>query len=171
MEGRDGGGAVLRLIHSGIQGEDWEAEYHSHGWDGFLQNLRRYFDHFRGLPGHNVSIIAFSNLDKDGIWERFDRALDIRRPVAVGDAVRLTPAGPAPIDGVAEVVQDGLLGIRSDRGFHLFSGDGAWGMVNIHQQLYGHDIDDDEIRDAWQQWADEQFPPSEFTPPEGMAMP
>lgn len=161
VEGRDGGGAVLRVIHSGIVGEDWEAEYHSHGWDGFLENLRRYYDHFRGLPPANVSVIAFSNLDKVGIWERFDRALGIERPVAVGDTVTLTPEGMEPIEAVVELSVNGILGLRSDRGWHQFSGDGAWGMVNVLHYLYGEGIDRDAETAAWQRWADQLFPPSE----------
>lgn len=165
VEGRDGGGAVLRLIHSGITGEDWEAEYHSRGWDGFLANLRRYFDHFRGLPPATVSIIAFTNLDMAGIWERFYSALGLERPPAVGDRVTLRPDGPDPISGVVEVAEAGELGVRSDRGAHFFSGDGAWNMVTVVHYLYGEGIDRDAATAQWQSWADRLFPPSEFTPP------
>lgn len=166
VEGRDGGGAVLRLIHSGITGEDWEAEYHSHGWDGFLANLRRYFDHFRGLPPATVSIIAFSDLDKDGIWALFDSALGIDRQLAVGDTVRLTPDGLDPIDGVVVVAEPGNLGIRSDRGVHFFSGDGAWGMVTVTHYYYGEGLDRDALTAGWQRWTDSLFPPS-AAPTEG----
>lgn len=170
VEGRDGGGAVLRLIHSGIQGEDWEAEYHSHGWDGFLRNLQRYYEHFRGRPPANVSVIAFSALDKDGIWERFDRALGIQRPVEVGDTITLAPEGMDPITGEVELSLEAILGVRSERGWHMFSGDGAWGMINVLHYLYGEGIDADAETAAWQRWADGLFPPSE-APTEGTPMP
>ncbi|MGN7156754.1 SRPBCC family protein [Dietzia cercidiphylli] len=165
VEGRDGGGAVLRLIHSGITGEDWEAEYHSHGWDGFLANLRRYFDHFRGLPPATVSIIAFSDLDKDGIWARFNDALGIDRQPAVGDTVHLTPDGLDPIDGVVEVAEPGNLGIRSNSGAHFFSGDGAWGMVTVVHYYFGDEFDRDVLTAGWQRWADSLFPPPAAAPP------
>ena len=29
IESRDGGGAVVRVVHSGLLGEDWEAEYNA----------------------------------------------------------------------------------------------------------------------------------------------
>ena len=53
VEGRDGGGTVLRFVQSGFLEEGWEDEYSSldTGWDLFFGNLRHYF---AGEPLTNV---------------------------------------------------------------------------------------------------------------------
>lgn len=166
VEGRDGGGTVLRLVQSGITGEDWEMEYHSRGWDGFFANLRRYFTHFRGFRVANVLAMNFTNLDKDGIWTAFHSALGTRPTLAVGDTVRLEPAGLDPIEGIVEVHEAGVLGVRSAHGVHFFSGDGAWGMVTLNHYLYGTDVDRESLTTVWQGWLDGLFPPSAYQPPQ-----
>lgn len=46
VEGRDGGGTVLRFVQSGFLDGGWEGEYDSldRGWDLFFHNLRSYLD-------------------------------------------------------------------------------------------------------------------------------
>ena len=63
VEGRDGGGTVLRFVQSGFLDEGWEDEYSSldNGWDLFFGNLRSYLAHFAGQPVHNVVTMAFTD--------------------------------------------------------------------------------------------------------------
>ena len=53
VEGRDGGGTVLRFVQSGFLDEGWEDEYSSldKGWDLFFGNLRSYLDALRRAAG------------------------------------------------------------------------------------------------------------------------
>jgi hypothetical protein len=48
IESRDGGGAVVRVVHSGLLGEDWEAEYNalSVGDHAYMTKLAVYLKHF-----------------------------------------------------------------------------------------------------------------------------
>lgn len=160
IEGREGGGTVLRLVQSGFTGEDWEAEYHSKGWDLFLHNLAQYFEHFAGLPVVNVLVMGFTELDRDTVWARFHRALGVDAGVAVGDRVHLAPEGVEPITGTVDVSASGILGIRTDNALYRFGGHGAdaWGMVNAFHYLYGVDVDRAERTAAWQAWLDRLFP-------------
>ena len=52
IEGRDDGTCVLRLVQSGVLGDDWETEYDAlgKGWDMCLHQLAQYLGHFRGRP-------------------------------------------------------------------------------------------------------------------------
>ena len=53
IEARDGGKAILRFVHSGVMGDDWNDEYQSitsGGWDMYLYTLAQYHRHFAGLP-------------------------------------------------------------------------------------------------------------------------
>lgn len=162
VEGRDGGTTVLRLIHSGFGGEDWEAEYHSKGWDGFLHNLAQYFEHFAGLPVVNVVTMNFTDLGYEQVWATFRKALGIDGAVAAGDHVRLTPDGLEPMTGVVDVSERGILGVRTDDGLYRFGGEGAdaWGMVIGTHYLYGVEVDRAEATAAWQAWLDRLFPAS-----------
>ncbi|HEY6738455.1 MAG TPA: SRPBCC domain-containing protein [Actinopolymorphaceae bacterium] len=180
VEGRDGGGTVLRLVQSGFLGEDWEAEYHSKGWDLFLHNLSTYVTHFAGLPATGVVATVFTSADGATVWERFFDALGLRSEVAVGDAVdtgeplgtaetldareagTLAPALPEAISGVVDVTARGVLGIRSDHALYRFVGEGAdgFGMVSLTHYIYGVDLDRAERTAAWQAWLDGLFPRS-----------
>ncbi|MDV6012570.1 SRPBCC domain-containing protein [Haloechinothrix sp. LS1_15] len=163
VEASDGGSTVLRLVQSGLGGEDWEREYHSKGWDLFLYNLTQYLTHFRGQPVVNVLVMGFTPLDSVAVWERFRTALGIRADLAVGDRVELEPDGLDPIRGVVDVADHGLLGIRTDHALYRFGGEGAdaWGMVNAFHYFYGVDIDRAAATARWQAWLDRLFPPPE----------
>lgn len=162
VEGRDGGGTVLRLVQSGFLGDDWEAEYHSKGWDVFLHNLESYLAHFAGRPATGVVAMAFTSVDRATVWERFFHALDVRPEVAVGEKVSLAGTLPEPVSGVVDVRERGVLGIRTDHALYRFIGEGAdgLGMVSLTHYFYGVDLDRAERTAAWQAWLDGLFPPS-----------
>lgn len=159
VEARDGGSTVLRLVQSGFTGEDWEAEYHSKGWDSFFHNLREYLTHFAGLPVTNVLVTGFTGLDYDGVWQRFNGDLGVDSTVRTGDRVTLTPSGLDPISGIVDVCERGQLGVRSEHGLHRFSGEGvsAWGLLNVVHYFYGVRLDRAEATAAWQNWFDRLF--------------
>ena len=48
IESGDGGGTVVRFVHSGLLGDDWEAEYNgpSVGDRAYLKKLAVYLEHF-----------------------------------------------------------------------------------------------------------------------------
>src|SRR5256885_13042775 len=57
IEGRGQGTTVLRFVHSGMLGDDWEAEYDalSKGDQMYLEKLAGYLRHFRGrTSSHNL---------------------------------------------------------------------------------------------------------------------
>jgi uncharacterized protein YndB with AHSA1/START domain len=165
VEGRAGGGAVLRLVQSGFfDGDDWESEYKNvgKGWDLFLHNLAEYFHHFAGLPVVNVVAAGFTALDVEEVWTRYRRELGIDQAVTVGERVQLRPDGVEGIDGVVDVADRGVLGIRTDAGFYRFLGGGgdATRMVNVAHYFYGVDVDRARATAAWQGWLDRLFPAS-----------
>ncbi len=162
VEGRSQGSTVLRLMHSGFSGEDWEQQYEgtSRGWDLFLQNLASYFTYFRGKPVTNVVGMSFTTADGATVWAGFHDALGISPSVVVGDKVTLTPSGMPAIEGVVDVHEPGSLGVRSDLGLHRFGGFGAdvFGMVTVSHYFYGVSLDAAEATKAWQSWLTGLFP-------------
>lgn len=160
VEGRDGGGAVLRFVHSGFgEGADWDAEYDSFdaGWDLFLGNLRAYLAHFPGLPVRNAVTMTYTPGSAKEVWPVLHRALGLPGPPAVGDTVTLD--GPSPVAGVVDVAGDAFLGVRSEHGLHRVGAEGEAGCgVSVYHYFYGIDVDADALAAAWQAWLEERFP-------------
>ncbi len=116
VEGRQGGGTVLRFVQSGfLEGDDWDGEYDSFdaGWDMFFVNLRTYLAHFAGLPVHTVVTMAFTYGSAAEAWTVLYRGLGLPGHPAVGEQVTLRPKGPPPIAGVVDVATAEFVGLRS----------------------------------------------------------
>jgi uncharacterized protein YndB with AHSA1/START domain len=156
VEGRGQGGTVLRLVQSGVLGDDWEAEYDglSRGWDMYLHTLGQYLTHF---PGRTASTVfaaraLTSGADAAAGWARLERSLGLTGPVAAGERVRLTPDGPAPVEGVADYVAPGHLGVRTGGGFYRFN-QGVQGVLVVGHHLFGDD-DPRHTEATWRKWLD-----------------
>lgn len=161
IEGRDGGGTVLRFVQSGFLDEGWENEYSSYdiGWDLFFGNLRSYFSHFAGQPVHNVVTTTYTASSAADAWSTLYRALELTGRPALGDTVTLTPDGPAPITGVVDVATDQFLGVRSATGLHRIGAEGDDGCgISAYHYFYGDPVDTEAYTADWQAWLDKLFP-------------
>jgi uncharacterized protein YndB with AHSA1/START domain len=163
VEGRAGGGTVLRFVQSGfLDGTDWDGEYDSFdaGWDLFLLNLRSYLRHFAGLPVRNAVAMGYTTGGAREIWPALHRALGLTGHPAVGETVTLAPEGPAPITGVVDVANAEFLGVRSGEGLHRIGAEGEDGCgVSAYHYVYGRPIDADALTADWQAWLSRLFPP------------
>jgi uncharacterized protein YndB with AHSA1/START domain len=164
VEGRDGGGTVLRFVQSGfLDGADWDDEYDSFdaGWSLFLGNLRSYLRHFPGLPARNAVAMSYTAGKAREIWPEVHRALGLAGHPSVGDVVTLAPAGPAPITGVVDVANEEFLGVRSDHGLHRIGVEGEDGCgVSAYHYVYGRAVDTAALTADWQNWLAVLFPES-----------
>ncbi|BCK56582.1 SRPBCC family protein [Nocardia wallacei] len=154
VEGRADGATVLRLVQSGFFGDDWEAEYDGFGkgWDMFLHNLSEYLRYFRGLPVANVVATVFTSLSVEAVWRELIARLGA--DPALGDRVCLAPAGLETIEGVVDLRDKLLLGIRTEQGFYRFMADDRRRMVSSVQYFYGTPVDRESRTAAWQSWLD-----------------
>ncbi|MGW1105889.1 SRPBCC family protein [Streptomyces sp. NPDC002540] len=151
IEGRDGGSTVLRIVHSGVLGEDWQDEYDAlrRGWPFHLHTLREYLAHFPGRIGVPVFALAPSG-EQPGQQVRaaLIRGLSLPSPVAVGARAHAEPAGLPPVDGEVTWSDDERIEVRTADGlytFHHFPG-----VVLMFHHLFGPDTDGAEA--AWQHW-------------------
>jgi hypothetical protein len=78
-------------------------------------------------------------------WARVRAALG----VAVGDRVRLAPAGLEPVDGVVDLATHASLGVRTPDALHRFCGRGP-----AHHG-FAPGADADALGAAWQAWLDD----------------
>ncbi len=162
IEAREGGSTVLRFVHSGFLGDDWEAEYDAlrKGDPMYLHKLAQYVRYFSGRHGAPISGFAGLRPDKERVWELYRAGLGLAGPVAIGDRVHLTPAGLAPLDGEVTYLNEDFLAVRTADALYGFIHGYKGGLV-IGHHIYGApgqaapDVKD--LQEAWQGWLAETF--------------
>jgi len=162
VEGRDGGSAVLRFVHSGEVGDGWGDEYEDQttaGWDMYLHTLGEYLRRFRGRPVTYVTAQAPPRSAGAAGWAVLAAALGLGDDVRDGDAVHLTPDGLPPIDGVADWVRRGpvanFLGIVTEDAMYRFHG--RPDAVAVGHHIFVPGIDPKDAQRTWQRWLDRVY--------------
>ncbi|MFE3900031.1 SRPBCC domain-containing protein [Streptomyces sp. NPDC059153] len=151
IEGRGGGSTVLRVVHSGLLGDDWQDEYDAlrRGWPFHLHTLREYLTHFAGRAGVPVFVVAPSEgQSAQEVLAALARGLSLPTPVAVGARAHAAPAGLPPLDGEVVWSDDERMEIRTADGLYTFHH--GSGMALMFHHLFGPDTERAEA--AWQQW-------------------
>jgi uncharacterized protein YndB with AHSA1/START domain len=154
IEGREGASTVVRSVGCGFIGnDDWEAEYHSLKAGGafYFHNLSQYLTYFAGRTGTPVEA-AVPLRDAMRLWPVLKQGLGLPDTVAVGDQVRLTPAGLAPVEGVVDYSTPEFLGVRTDNGLYRFFPAGGGAVVTVGHHIFNPDVDQKEAETAWRDW-------------------
>jgi hypothetical protein len=151
IEARSSGSTVLRVVSSGfLPDDDWEAEFEAMlaGGRMYRHTLVEYLTHFAGRPGIALTASApFGDLDRR--WNAMKADLGVSGTEAIGDTVRLTPSGLAPIQGIVDSVTWETLGVRSaDALYRFYRGFYAAGVG--HHLFAPPETSDSEL--AWQGW-------------------
>ena len=151
IESRDGGGAVLRFVHSGLLGENWEAEYNglSVGDHAYLAKLAVYLKHFAPRTAQS-SLFLPGPITKDS-WAAMTAAVGAGTDAADGQPARLSVPGIEPVDGTVEfVVPQSFVGMRTDDGMYvLIHGYNDMVFATAH---YFDERDRSAETEAWQNW-------------------
>ncbi len=157
IQAREGGVTSVRLVHSGVLGDDWEGEYDAlnEGDFMYLHKLAQYVLHFAGRPAIYVQAFLPNAADKDIVLAAFRNALGLGDSVAEGDKVRMEPPGLAAVDGVVDFVSPNIIGVRTDDGLYRFLH--AMDTVFLGHHIYRDDVDSDELRRAWTSWLEQLF--------------
>jgi uncharacterized protein YndB with AHSA1/START domain len=151
IEARDGGGAVVRVVHSGLLGENWEAEYDglSVGDHAFTKKLAVYLDHF--APRIATSTVFLPGPITEDSWAAMTAAVGVTAQAADGQPARLSVPGIEPVDGTIEfVISPNVVGMRTDDAMYLLI-HGYDDMVGATAQ-YFDDRDRSTETEAWQNW-------------------
>ena len=123
VEPREGSGSAVRFVHSGALGQDdWEAEYEamSEGDPMYLFKLVQYLKHFKGRFAVSIDLSGPQAPDHETAMAAFRRALGLPDDVALGDRVKLTPDGIAPIEGTVDHLSKDFIGVLSDDAIYRF---------------------------------------------------
>jgi len=121
IEARGGGTAVLRYVHSGIFGEDWENQYDSAGkhTDFYLHSLGQYVKYFPAATPPTSRSRARGLLRGRRAGRAQERA-GPERDVHRGDPVRLDLPGLGTVETVLDYVNPYFVGLRSDDALYRF---------------------------------------------------
>jgi len=151
IESREGGGAVVRFVHSGLLGEDWEAEYNglSVGDQAYLTKLAVYLKHFAPRTATN-SVFIPGPVIKDS-WAAMTAAIGTGVDAADGQPARLSVPGIEPVDGTVEFVRSpSFVGMRTAEAMYvLVHGYNDMVFATAH---YFDDRDPSIESEAWQKW-------------------
>ncbi|WP_033824055.1 SRPBCC domain-containing protein [Kitasatospora sp. MBT63] len=150
IEGREGGSTVLRVVHSGMLGDDWQDEYDAlrRGWPFHLGTLHEYLTYFPGRTAVPVFAAAPTALAPQEIRAALARGLSIPAPVAVGARAQAGPAGLPPLDGEVTRADDERFEVRTADGIYTFHQ--GPGIALMFHHLFGPGTDGTE--GAWQRW-------------------
>jgi uncharacterized protein YndB with AHSA1/START domain len=151
IESRDGGGALVRVVHSGLLGDDWEAEYNglSVGDHAYMRKLAVYLEHFAPRTAKN-SLFMPGPVTKDS-WAAMTAAVGASADAAEGQPARLSVPGIEPVDGAVEfVVPPSFVGMRTDDAMYmLIHGYNDMVFATAH---YFDDRETSTEAKAWQNW-------------------
>ncbi|MFJ2188905.1 SRPBCC domain-containing protein [Kitasatospora sp. NPDC087861] len=151
IEGRDAGSTVLRIVHSGLLGDDWQDEYDAlrRGWPFHLGTLRQYLAHFPGRTAVPVfAAVPTGPRPAQDVRAALALGLSLPTPVALGARAHAEPAGLPPLDGEVVWADDERFEIRTADAIYTFHH--GPGIVLTFHHLFGADTDGAEA--AWQQW-------------------
>jgi uncharacterized protein YndB with AHSA1/START domain len=160
VEGRDKGSTIVRWVHSGFLGENWEHEYEglSEGDPMYFDKLRVYLTYFRGRAATPVEVFGPVEPDRNVAWPKFHRALGLESAPALGDRVRLTPAGLPVLDGVVDWLSRDFLGVRTDDGIYRFMHISVFGgPTGVGHHVFRDDVRQAEAERAWGVWLGAAF--------------
>lgn len=151
IETREGGGAVVRFVHSGALGDDWEAEYDglAAGDQAYLTKLAVYLAHFAPRTATQSTFLP-GPIAPDP-WTAMTAAVGVGVDATDGRPARLTVPGIRPVDGVVEFVHPpSFVGMRTDDAIYLLI-HGYRGMT-FATAHYFDDRDRTAEIEAWQAW-------------------
>lgn len=151
IEAHDNGSAVVRFVHSGLLGENWEAEYNalSAGDHAYLTKLAVYLAHFAPRTATRSTFLP-GPVTKDS-WAAMTAAVGAGTDAADGQPARLTVPGIEPADGVVEFAgSPSFVGMRADDAMYmLIHGYNDMMFATAH---YFDDRDRSAETQAWQAW-------------------
>lgn len=158
IEGREGGSTVLRLVHSGLMGDDWEAEYDAitKGNGMYLRKLAVYLTHFAGRTSSaNLFLVGPQTTDAERVAAAYAGAFGLTRPITDGAQGRLNVEGLPAADAVVEFADPEFLGVRTTNGLHMLVY--AQNTVVVEHHAFTDEADRKHLGTVWQAWLDRTF--------------
>jgi hypothetical protein len=143
-------GTLVRYAHNSVtdvDGYDRVYEECVEHTSFYRHSMAEYVRHFSGRQATYVGI------DGDGKFADVCAGLGLPPEAAVGDMVRLEPAGPPAIAGRIDYLTPAFLGVRGDDALFRVYGRDMWNdPIGIALHLFGQPADASPIERAWKEW-------------------
>ena len=160
IEGRDGGYAVLRFVHSGFLGDDWGDEFETmtgFGWDMYLFTLAQYLRHFPDRPATYIEAEGPAASASADAWPVLLDALGQGAALDVGSTITIDLGAAGLVAGEVDYVKESFIGLRTADALVRFHGRWRIGMtIAVSHHAYGI-ADAGELTKAWTGWLDEEL--------------
>jgi uncharacterized protein YndB with AHSA1/START domain len=159
IEGRSQGSTVLRVVHSGMLGDDWQDEYDAlrRGWPFHLNTLREYLTHFAGRTALPVfGAVPTPGRSSDEVQKLLADGLGLTVPVAVGAHAHGGPTVPTvlpPLDGEVVWADGERFAIRGPDAIHTFHH--GPGIALMFHHLFAPQPE--QAEGLWQHWLTTQL--------------
>ncbi|MFD3451171.1 SRPBCC domain-containing protein [Streptomyces sp. NPDC058691] len=161
IEAREGGGSLVRYVHSGIFVDDWDNQYDgaSKHTDFYLHTLRQYLTHFAGRPAAFATVNGPGASTAPDALEAVSRALGVPDDAAEGAGIRLRlPGAAAPVDAVVDFRNPYFVGVRTaDAMYRVFGRNHFGAPVGVSVHDFSGGADGKEAGERWQRWLDGVF--------------
>jgi uncharacterized protein YndB with AHSA1/START domain len=155
LEGRSGT-TTVRFVHRGFLSDDWESEYEalSEGDPMYIQQLAEYVRYFRGRPVAVIEHFQPGITDRDSAMSILRSGLGVGDGVALGDRVRVEPAGLSAVEGSVDYAAPSMIGLRTDDALYRFAFIPMGGGIYMGHHLYRDDVDVAAVTAVWAAWLD-----------------
>jgi len=161
IEGREGGSTVLRVVHSGMLGDDWENEYDAlrRGWPFHLNTLREYLAHFPGRTAVPVFGMApAGDRSPEDVQALLAGALSLTAPIATGARAHGGPADQPLVDGEVVWADSERFGVRTADGLYTFHHGSGIALMFHHLFAPADAPGGTDAELSWQHWLTRTIP-------------
>ncbi|MGE5290051.1 MAG: SRPBCC family protein [Micromonosporaceae bacterium] len=162
IEGRGGGSTVLRFVHSGLLGDDWEDQFDAvkKGDHAYLMKLAVYLKHFPGRTSEYSLFVPGPQVpDKARVDAAFKSALGLAGTtgtISEGQKVRLSVEGLAPAEGTVAFAASPVVCVRTSDAIYAFI-HGFRDAVVVECHSFSGDPDRERAEEAWRSWLGRSF--------------
>ncbi|WP_214105440.1 SRPBCC family protein [Acrocarpospora catenulata] len=158
IQGREDGTTVLRLVHNGFLGDDWEAEYEalSVGDGVYLRKLAAYLSRFPGRTSAYDIFAVGPQAPAAAVGAAFQAAFGLSGPPVAGAPMRVSVDGLPPAAGQVLFATAGFLGAATDDTLYMLIHGLHDAVVVQHHSFSGHP-EKAEAAAAWQEWLSTRF--------------
>jgi uncharacterized protein YndB with AHSA1/START domain len=155
---RPGGGVSIRYEHTGMLGDDWEAEYEAmqEGDPAYVFKLHQYLTHFAGRYGTSVEVVGPPIADRERAMAVYRRELGLNDDVHVDAPVKVDLDGIGSIDGSVDFLSPSFIGVLTPDAILRF----IWsfdGSSYLGHHLFAEGVDRAEAERAWSDWLTRTF--------------
>jgi len=158
VSARPEGGVSIRYEHTGMLGDDWEAEYEAmqEGDPAYLFKLHQYLTYFRGRYAMSIEVVGPAIADRARAMTIYRRELGLGDDLSIDVPVKVELDGVGSVNGTVDFLSPSFLGLRTEDAILRF----IWsfdGHAYLGHHLFADGVERAEAERAWSDWLTRVF--------------